>query len=106
MLDDLRPWVPPGAREFQVGDRVKVRLSGECRLTFRRQRMQSGQIFASGVTHEREADQQTGIIKECETFDDGHSLHVRFDEEIETPDGYLVLAWYAPSELDLLEAAS
>ena len=30
--DDLRPWVPPGVRPFKIGDRVRVRLSGECRL--------------------------------------------------------------------------
>ncbi len=102
--NDLRPWVPEGAREFREGDRVRVRLSGECRARF------TG-IRGDTWGHSAIEDGAVGIVGIDPFFRNpttpSHAIKVLFDPPLIDWPNWVRLhgMGYAPSELELLEAA-
>lgn len=88
MTDYWEPWQPA------VGDRVRVRLSGECG------RMESGRYVHTHIMPG--ADGHSGIVISTNAGGDQHPYHVRFDEPY-LAYGTLVLSnVYAAIELEPL----
>lgn len=97
--NDFRPWIPPGTRPFQVGDHVRIRLSGEC---------QSCSFTSAGIA-KMDTNGKTGVILDFNGADLGyadHPIRILFDEPTPSPTrwGNCIGAAYAPNELELLEA--
>jgi hypothetical protein len=71
---DRTPWEPPGLT-FKVGDRVRIRLSAECRATFR---------YRPGEGHPTFLDGLTGWIIDVYANHParGHHYGVVFDERV------------------------
>ena len=77
-----RPWVPSNLPTFRVGDRVRVRLSGECRVSAGENTFQ-GKHGIYG--HFPEMDGQIGRIVEIHAGDDcisGHPYEVNIDKPL------------------------
>jgi hypothetical protein len=107
--DDLRPYEPPGAPRFAIGDRVRVRLSGECRALFRRY-SHLGETYHSETparTHFEQEDGQTGAVIERpaarKRSNQGHDVLVEFDVPLDVPGSLMVAHGYAAAELEPLE---
>ena len=107
MPSDLdRPWEPWTPK---VGDRVSVRLNGECKHKFAARSARSHQIFR-GVPHAREHDGLTGTVIERPSHwpavpMTSHRYYVRFDVPPVTSywGGVTTMAPFAAIELEPLE---
>ena len=90
------PWEP---RTFKVGDRVRIRLSGECRGRFRR--------IATGekIQHRRCSDGCVGRVVDVQRHHD-HPYKIRIDPPIYDPDRgtYYNGGPFAAIELEPMEA--
>ena len=102
MPSDLdRPWEP---WTFKVGDRVRVRLSGECRWARFSKALGDGHLPVEDGLEGEIVDWPEGWPR-----GGGHDLAVWFDSPplLVDPDtgvpGYLTRASYAAIELELLE---
>lgn len=100
------PWKPLGTREFQVGDYVRVRLSGECRIEgrplFVSDHLPTGQVTHG---HDPREDGATGTITEMAQSARKwtHPYLVTFDRVLKIHAGLFDAISYAPSELELVE---
>lgn len=107
-----RPWVPENARPFVVGDRVRVRLSAECRKRVLVRSVITGKVVnGRGVGHRVESDGQIGtVIDWLPLFGPPkkrtHNILVRYDHPI--PLGGSQFSenggGFAAIELELIEA--
>lgn len=109
-VSDLdRPWHPSGTRAFQIGDRVRIRLSAECpcsRIAHGERCKDDGQIGRiRGFLGE--SDIPTEVLPTWRTWDPKFVHNVDVDYEISIfealrrgSSGMIV----APSELELVEA--
>ena len=108
-LDDLRPWVPEGARQFQVGDRVRVRLSGECNVRSRGISEWTNEYFGPVILgHPKVFNGLFGVVVADYSPDKpipGHPVAVEFDHEVVLGLGLCVGSRFAPNELELLAPA-
>lgn len=102
-------WVPETARPFVVGDRVRVRLSGECTTNGRQYNSRTGEIGISYQRHIPEEDGKTGTVIERPSYmapAQRHYVSVEFDA-VFSAGGFkrIVAATYAPAELELIQEA-
>jgi hypothetical protein len=75
-----RPWMPPGM-ELAVGDRVVVRLNGECRQWSPPLEGMKGAEVGIWYEHDDEADGHVGTVVGVYPDDEaGHPYEVRADE--------------------------
>lgn len=104
-IDLNAPWVPASARPFRVGDRVRIRLSGECR---RHPLPESLYGRLDIVGHHPNEDGLTGTVAMfLEPIADGHMVYVGTDDTFDIGSGKETRRWisYAASELELLTPA-
>ena|SRR5450755_1968554 len=98
--DPNAPWVPENARPFLVGDRVRVRLSGECRHP---KWKENGKVKRGHVAEE---DGRVGRIEfffQGVPSDGGHLMFVLYDEAIRWHEYSVVGTGYAAIELEHLD---
>ncbi len=86
---------------LQVGDRVRIRLSGECRLT-----PDPGTVHAQSEVsgHDPREDGRTGFVKEIDVNNSlgvqGHPYGVFWDTLMECGPYFVRGDWYAAVELE------
>lgn len=101
-----RPWVPAGTRPFQIGDRVQIHLSGECRKDWPNHRYAT-QIFDGQINHGHLAaeDGRRGQIipRDIPPTHADHPYLVLLDEPIVYAGKSYVACSYAASELKLIQ---
>ena len=102
--DDLnrRYWSEP-----KIGDRVRVRLSGECRVTGLAKRFDGTVVWID--THIAAENGQTGTVIECPfiardgfCMEDSHRSVVQFDEHLSDPEFPCRVGHFAACELEPL----
>lgn len=99
------PWTPA------IGDRVRVVLNGECRVTFR-PRDERGPHGPRFEGHPEEQLVLAGAVLIGTVVDPpsgfrgnyGHHCYVRYDTPTRIPDGAVIGCWYAACELEPLPA--
>lgn len=94
------PWTP------QVGDRVRVRLSGECQIVYPKAEQLSGEILEHGLGHSDAENGAVGVVlaPRHELNSATHTIHVGFHEWVPAADGVPMHAsYYAAAELEPLE---
>lgn len=99
-LDGADVWMPPGLR-FEVGDRVRIRLSGECKKQW-----PPGWRHATVTGHVPEFDGVRGWIDRVRQGDD-HPIGVMFDRDVACSlcPSPAIGGWFAAAELiPLIEA--
>ncbi len=109
--DDLHPWQPASAPTFQIGDRVRIRLSSECRALFRHFVPGSDAILRRGIfAHLPQEENRIGTIiprvLDRIPTNDTHCYLVRFDVPILLGRSRILSHGYAASELELLSERS
>ena len=97
---------------FKVGNRVRVRLSGECQL----EHQQDGPAHRRGHIDRGHAPEEDGAIGTVLAYRDspstdwvaaqGHCIRVEFDDLVVIKGHPYSGSYYAAAELELLEAAS
>lgn len=102
MIDDTAAWEPEHLR-LRVGDRVRVRLSGECRLP---PRYGDGGLLFDGQLHDQAEDGRVARIESIDepgTAMDVHCYWVTFEVPWVADDNVTVRHMaYARSELERL----
>lgn len=105
-------WSPPGLPVFKVGDRVQIRLNGECQHVTRDIDALTGEILSPDVKgHPIEVNGRIGFVESIDdpvfsTPQDGHGYCVMFDDEFWMKGGPLVGMALAAIELRLLTTSS
>jgi hypothetical protein len=104
-----RFWTPPSLPRFKVGDRVRVRLSGECDRNGKVSLWRGGRWIETEQesNHPPELDGVEGVVVEVrENSETGHPFVVMFPREPYTRSlGWVESDMYSATELELLEAA-
>ena len=92
-----QPWTP------QVGDRVRISVSGECRAS----NQPDSPLSRAGVTtgHAPEEDGMTGTVVGVSNDHrrERHPYRVWFDRQVFVGGSWCNGDYYAPAELELLE---
>lgn len=88
--------------DFKVGDRVRVRLSGECRTTGPGVRVEQPNLVVEGILHPDWVDGVEGTVgtcphSKCDGFN-GHHIVVLYP----APNGMSWMGHFAACELELL----
>jgi hypothetical protein len=100
----FEPWQP------KIGDRVRVRLNGECRFeTFGMNR--HGILSERKPSHREWEDGKTGTVVLCRWIAEdgyclsdrwGHGIVIEYDTEVNRPDIFAKAGHYAACELEPL----
>lgn len=92
------PWTP------QLGQRVRVRLSGECREHFTA--YQDDTPYFRPVPHYAEEDGRVGAVTEVRQDEQGHRFYVDFEEPFRLRRRYeLFRGWVSPRLMGACYAA-
>lgn len=101
------PWRPEGMRDFVAGDRVRVRLSGECRATWMSYSLITNLPTGPKAHHPLEEGRTGKVLRRPfghPAQREDHPHFVWYDDPMSTGEGLMVGGSYAPNELELLEA--
>lgn len=105
--DDDRPYE---WRTFRVGDRVRVRLSGECPVVFKHSVDGNGRVLTLNTPHYPNEDGITGYIATVpfnRIIQGGsHPYYVEFDKPIRADGYWLAGGTFAATELEPLDDAT
>jgi hypothetical protein len=101
-VDPNAPWIPENARPFLVGDRVRVRLSPECRgMTVVETR--SSRAFSGVYCHAQDTDGKVGIVNRILPERSPHEHEVVIDGGFHYLDLHFQADDFAASELEHLD---
>lgn len=101
VIDLDAPWLPEGARVPQPGDRVRVRLSGECRVRFAL-RDGAGEPQGSQAGHFAVEDGKTGVVMRMIDYPH-HQYVVALDVPTVCAGMMIESIGYCAHELELLD---
>ncbi len=103
MSDDMRPYWPG---VFKIGERVRVRLSAECREVFANVGLNGPYdvIVDTHIGHLLAEEGRMGTVIESPlTKQTGHNIVVRLDHGIHSGGGTMRAVSYAATELEPLQ---